>query len=194
MYFVLKIVAGVLYAVGFLICCCILAGSGNTTSLRDKPWIPARFRGDACLRPLFLVLPAFFWPLVLALYLMFLFLKGLFYLVWHLIGSATTCCGIPLPEWWTRIVGDGPAAASSEADLEMGSVVPSTEDEGDDEPDGGKDDTYPVGVRSTGYGESERPPSYTSLRLHRDEDDDDSGEADGLLDKSTEGGREMIGQ
>lgn len=64
----------------------------------------------------------------------------------------------------------------------MGLVDASGEDRvGGVQPDGGAEgsDTL-AGVRCAGSGESERPPSYTSMAP----DEDDSGEADGLLAKN----------
>lgn len=180
------------YTFGFLVVCCVLTELWDDT-LEDRPWIPARVRDDDCLMPLFLVWPAFLWPLAVfipPIAAIVFFIHCVIYLVCNLIREATTCSGIPLPQWWLRTFGDGPAASSSEVDLEMGPVISSTEDEGEGERDGGNVDSNPVGMRSVGSGESERPPSYTSAQLPRDSGEDDSGETDGLLDKSTGGGVE----
>lgn len=91
------------------------------------------------------------------------------------LGSATSCCGIPIPR--SKKQADG-GAADGEApqDLEMGAV----EDEGA-APDGGDDDFDRASVRSAASAESERPPSYASLAPH----EDGGGETDGLLGKGT---------
>lgn len=104
----------------------------------------------------------------------------------NMFRSSTSCCGIPLRR--RRSGSDGAAAAatdaaaSSDPDLEMGPVDTHGEDRvGGVQPDGGADDSDTLaGVRRAGSGESERPPSYTSMPP----DEDDSGEADGLLAKN----------
>jgi hypothetical protein len=168
------------YTFGVVVSCIALTTIYPTARLREKPWIPARARGDACLTPLFFVLPALLWPLT----------PGAF-LVWNLVKSATTCCGFPLPRRLVDRDWNFAAAASSAPDLEMGPVVARAEDGTGSGPDGRKDDSTLAGVRSAGSGESQHPPSYTSLPPN--EDEDDSGEADGLLAKSTSERVEMVG-
>ncbi|KAI3395123.1 hypothetical protein diail_1738 [Diaporthe ilicicola] len=174
------VMISIFYTIGFLVTCCVLAGLGPTAAPRDKPWVPARARGDACLMPLFFVLPAFFWPQVfpaMILGFLYLTLSSLGRGLWSLAGTATSA---------TRRQSDKAAeptaAASSSPDLEMGPVVACGEDGEGDEPDGGVDDSDSAGVRCSGSGESDRPPSYASLPP----DEDGDGEADGLLAKSAE--------
>lgn len=193
-YMVPIIMGIVFYTIGFLMVCLALATAGGGASMREKPWIPALVRGDACLAPLFFVLPALFWPLIFpAILLSFIwfFLRAVAWVAWGLVGPATTCCGIPLP--WRRPGGerDVEAADSSVPDLEMGPVDASAEDGAGGEHGRAKDDSAPDGVRSAGSGESGRPPSYTSLPPN--EDEYDSGEADGLLAKSTPKEMETVG-
>lgn len=154
---------------------------------RDKPWVPALARGDACLTPVFFLLPAIFWPLVFPALILgalgFILYSAAFGL-WSLISpaTATSCCGIPLPRRGGR-AKTAAAAASSPPDLEIAAFVVCGEDGGGElEAGGGKDDSDEVGGRCAGSGESERPPSYTSLPP----EEDDSGEADGLLAKGAE--------
>ena len=177
----LTVALSVGYTFGVVVSCIALTTIYPTARLREKPWIPARARGDACLTPLFFVLPALLWPLT----------PGAF-LVSHLVRSATTCCGFPLPR---RLVGrdwNFAAAAPSAPDLEMGPVVASAAEDGAGSgPGGGKDDSTPAVVRSAGSGESQHPPSYISLPPN--EDEDDSGETDGLLAKSASEQVGMVG-
>lgn len=193
--FLVPIIMGsVFYTFGFLMACLLLATAGGGASMREKPWIPALVRGDACLAPLFFVLPALFWPLVfpaILLCFIWLFLRAVAYVAWGLVGPATTCCGIPFP--WRRpgVHRDVEAADPSAPDLEMGPVDASADDGAGGEHGGGKDDSASDCVRSAGSGESGRPPSYTSLPPN--EDEDGSGEADGLLAKSTSKEMDTVG-
>ncbi|POS73231.1 hypothetical protein DHEL01_v208376 [Diaporthe helianthi] len=182
----------VIHIFGIAVCCHFLNTDVHIgKSARDKPWIPRLVRGDACLAPLFFVWPALFWPLVfpmIPLTFVYFFLKAVINLLWHLVGPATTCCGIPLPRSWSRVYDRVTARpASARIDLEMGSVVARAEGDGGDGPNGGMDDSDTVGacVRAAGSGESQRPPSYTSII--RGENEDGGGETDGLLSKSTNG-------
>lgn len=151
------------YIVGFsvvtvIIMCCACGNYDETeTTQCDPPWVPGITRRDACAMPfypIFFLLPAILWPLVLALGILFVIVAGLCVA----LSSATSCCGIPLPRGKEEAQGDGGAPR----DLEMGAVGPS-EDGGSH--GGGGDD------------ESELPPSYASLAPH----EDGGGETGGLL-------------
>lgn len=183
------IIGSVFYTFGFLLACCVLMGipvGSREVGPRGKPWIPTWARDDACLRPIFFVLPALLWPLVfpaIILAVIYFFLKCLGYMVWNLVSPATTCCGIPLPRRWTGGTDDNAATASSpDPDLEMGPVAACAEDGEGREPGSGVDNSVAADVRSAGSSESERPPSYTSQLP--DEDEDNKRETDGLLAKS----------
>lgn len=188
-YYIPIIIGSVFYTFGFLIACCILAGlpaANGEVDFREKPWIPAWARGDACLRPIFFVLPALLWPLVfpyIILTVIYFFLKCVVYMVWNLVSPATTCCGIPLPRRWSGGTDHNAATASPpSSDLEMGPMVACAEDGEGGEAVSGVDNLDLANVRSAGSGESERPPSYTSQPP--DEGEDDKRETDGLLAKS----------
>jgi hypothetical protein len=181
------VIISILYTFVFVVACGAMASTVNfptSGGLGDRPWIPARARRDACLAPIFFILPALFWPVT-----------PWVILGWKLVKSSTTCCGIPLPRRWIEPVQrDGimaAAAASAESssyDLEMGPVVTGTQGgAATGEPGGGRgnDDPTVAGVCSADSGGSEQPPSYNSLAPS--EDDDDSGETDGLLSKGTSG-------
>lgn len=177
----------VVYIVGFVIATLILfarAHEPETKSTRwSQPWVPAVTRRDACAMPLFPVfflLPAILWPLVLAWCVLVLVGTGL----WLTLGTATTCCGIPIPRRLkTEDDGDGDGG-EEQRDLEMGEVEGG---EAGDSPVGGgggvgdevNSDQASVCSASSSSG-SERPPSYSSLAP----DEDGDGETDGLLDKN----------
>lgn len=171
----------VVYLVGFLIATyLILLGAYDSemkASKWDKPWVPAVTRRDACAMPFFPVfylLPAILWPLVVAFSILVLIASGL----WMTLGSATSCCGIPLPR---KKQAEGASVGGEEArDLEMGAVA-----DGDGEDAGAPDGGGEVGsedrdsVRSAASAESENPPPYTSVAP----DEDGDRETDGLLGK-----------
>ncbi|KAL1876442.1 hypothetical protein Daus18300_002686 [Diaporthe australafricana] len=185
-YTILIVILSVSYVLGILWGAMVLRLTYPTVAPRDKPWVPALARGDACLTPVFFLLPALFWPLVfpaLALGALGFILYSAAYGLWSLISpaTATSCCGIPLPRRDGKAKAAAAAASSSSPDLEMGAVVACGED-GGGEAGGGEDGSDEVGGRCAGSGESERPPSYTSLPL----DEDESGEADGLLAKGAQ--------
>lgn len=94
------------------------------------------------------------------------------------LGSATSCCGIPIPRSKKQAEGGG-GDGETPRDLEMGAIA-----DGEDRgaaPDGGDNDSDRASVRSAASAESERPPSYASLVPH----DDGGGETDGLLGQCT---------
>lgn len=189
-YLIPIIIVSIFYTFGFLNACCILmevpAGT-REVGLREKPWIPTWARGDACLRPIFFVLPALLWPLVfpyMILTVLYYFLKCVVHIVWNIVSPAasTTCCGIPLPRRWSRGTDQNATTPSPPSpDLEMGPVVAYAGD-GEGGESGSGVDSDPADVRSSASGESERPPSYTSQPPN--EDEDDSRETDGLLTKA----------
>ncbi|KAK7721286.1 hypothetical protein SLS64_001582 [Diaporthe eres] len=170
----------VVYLVGFLIATfLILLGAYDAetkASKWDKPWVPAVTRRDACAMPFFPVfylLPAILWPLIVAFSILVLIASGL----WMTLGSATSCCGIPLPR---RNQHSGTSGSSEEArDLEMGAVADG-EDVG--APDAGEEvgseDRASVG--SVASAESEDPPPYAYVAP----DEAGDRETDGLLGKS----------
>ncbi|KAK7722060.1 hypothetical protein SLS63_009341 [Diaporthe eres] len=186
------VVISIVYGVGVLVCALILRCANHPAGPGEASWVPRWARRDACLTPLFFVLPAFFWPLspaVMTLLILGFFLRaltdGLSGWLCNMFRSSTSCCGIPLPRRRTGSDGAASAAdtpASSDPDLEMGPVDASGEDRvGGVQPDGGAEGSDMLaGMRCAGSGESERPPSYTSMAP----DEDDSGEADGLLAKN----------
>lgn len=187
-YTVPIIVISIFYVVGVLVGGVILRCVSHPAGPGEAPWVPTWARRDACLTPLFFVLPALFWPLLppaAALSVIGFFLRALMGGLWSIVGSSTSCCGIPLPQ--RRSGSDGAAAAADaaaapEPDLEMGPVDACGEHRvrGVQPGDGVDDSDTLAGVRCAGSGESERPPSYTSMPG----DEDDSGEADGLLTKN----------
>ncbi|KAG8166996.1 hypothetical protein KVR01_002685 [Diaporthe batatas] len=126
----------------------------------DQPWVPGIARRDACAMPffpVFFLLPAILWPLILAGGILLAAGAGLC----MMLSSATSCCGIPLPRGDKKQAGgDGELPG----DLEMGAGSGSAEG-GDGRAAEGSDK------------ESEHPPSYASLGPREDGD----GEADGLL-------------
>lgn len=172
----------IVYVVGFLIATyLILLGvydseTKTKTSKWDKPWVPAVTRRDACAMPFFPVfylLPAILWPLVVAFAVLVLIVSGL----WVTLGSATSCCGIPLPG---NKQAESDSGDDDEArDLEMGAVADG-EDGGT--PGGGEqvgsEDRASTG--SSGSAETEDPPPYASVASEEDGD----RETDGLLGKS----------
>lgn len=185
-YTVPIVVISIFYVVGVLVGCSYLRCVSYAADPGEARWVPAWARRDACLTPLFFALPAFFWPLlppVMALCVAAFFLRALADGLWNMVRSSTSCCGIPLPRRRSGSDGADAAAAaaadSSDPDLEMGPVDACGEHLARGvQPDGGVDDCDTLaGVRGAGSGESERPPSYTSIPP----DEDDSGEADGLL-------------
>lgn len=185
------VVISIFYVLGVLMGCSILRCVSHPAGPREAQWVPAWARRDACLTPLFFVLPALFWPLlppVMALFIGGFFLRaltdGLWNGLWNIVGSSTSCCGIPLPQRRSESIeaGAAGAAASSDPDLEMGPVDACDEHRvGGVQPDGAADDSDTLTVvRCAGSGESERPPSYTSMPP----EEDGSGEGDGLLTKN----------
>lgn len=170
----------VVYLVGFLIATfLILLGaydSETQASKWDKPWVPAVTRRDACAMPFFPVfylLPAILWPLIVAFSVLVLIASGL----WMTLGSATSCCGIPLPR---KKQAEGSSGGSEEArDLEMGAVADGEDGgpPGDGEAAGDEDRNS---VRSAASAESEDPPPYVSVA----HDEAGGRETDGLLGKS----------
>lgn len=171
----------VVYVVGFLIATyLILLGaydSETKASKWDKPWVPAVTRRDACAMPFFPVfylLPAILWPLVVAFSILVLIASGL----WMTLGSATSCCGIPLPR---KKQAEGASGGGEEArDLEMGAVADGEDGgapRGSGEEVGSEDRDS---VRSAASAESENPPPYASVAP----DEDGDRETDGLLGKS----------
>ncbi|KAG6366114.1 hypothetical protein INS49_000290 [Diaporthe citri] len=169
----------IVYVVGFLIAAfLILLGaydSETKASKWDKPWVPAVTRRDACAMPFFPVfylLPAILWPLVVAFAVLVLIVSGL----WMTLGSATSCCGIPLPGK-KEDEGAGGGGGEEARDLEMGAVA---DGEDGDAPGGGEEaDSDRDSVRSAVSAGSERPPPYTSVAPEEDGD----RETDGLLGK-----------
>lgn len=169
----------VVYVVGFLIATyLILIGAHDpetkaSSSKWDKPWVPAVTRRDACAMPFFPVfylLPAILWPLVVAFAVLVLAVSGLR----MTLGSATSCCGIPLPR---KEREEGAGGGGEEArDLEMGAVADG--EDGDAGEEVGTEDRASVG--SAASTESEHPPPYTSVAP----DEDGDTEMDGLLGKS----------
>lgn len=168
------------YIFGFIITAFITIGHAHDSETKitkwDQPWVPSITRRDACAMPFFpffFFLPAILWPLVLAGWILVLIATGL----WMTLGSASSCCGIPLPK---RKQADGDGGGGEAArDLEMGAVDDSGEH--GDAPGGGDGDSDGASVRSATSAKSERPPSYASLEPREDAD----GETDGLLGQST---------
>lgn len=149
-----------IYIVGFLITAVIITQNAHDSETKttkwDQPWVPGITRRDVCAMPffpIFFLLPAILWPLILASGILVMIAAGLC----MVFSSATSCCGIPLPR------GDEQGEGDSEGnrDLEMGPIRSA---EGGDATGGGDD-------------ESEHPPSYASLGPRQDGD----GETDGLL-------------
>lgn len=176
----------IVYVVGFLIATyLILVGAHESdsetkasSSKWDKPWVPAVTRRDACAMPFFPVfylLPAILWPLVVAFAVLVLAVSGLR----MTLGSATSCCGIPLPR---KEREEGAGGGGEEArDLEMGAVGDGEDGSapgGDGGEEVGSEDRASVG--SAASAESEHPPPYTSVAP----DEDGDRETDGLLGKS----------
>lgn len=153
------------YVVGFFLATLSIMGAGldSETNQRtwDRPWVPDITRRDICAMPfypIFFLLPAIIWPLVLAVLILFLICAGLWLFVGLVLSSATSCCGIPLPH---NDKGQADGDGEPPQDLEMGAV--GSAEDGD--ATGGGDD------------ELEHPPSYASLVPREDGD----GETDGLL-------------
>lgn len=169
----------IVYIIGFVIAawiilCQALRGDGKTAKW-DQPWVPAVTRRDAAAMPffpVFLLLPAILWPLVVAFSVLVLIVSGL----WLTLGSATSCCGIPLPRKKGAEAGaDGEAAP----DLEMGAVADG--EDGGTAVGGEGVSSDRASELSSASAESERPPPYASVAP----DEDGEGETDGLLAKST---------
>lgn len=168
----------VVYIIGFVIAawiilCQVFPGDGKTANW-DLPWVPAVTRRDAAAMPffpVFLLLPAILWPLVVAFFVLVLIVSGL----WLTLGSATSCCGIPLPNKKQAEASETEAVP----DLEMGAVAGG---EGGDAPGGGGESgSNRASELSSASTESERPPPYASVAP----DEDGEGETDGLLAKGT---------
>lgn len=168
----------IVYIIGFVIAAwiilCMVFPGGKTTKW-DQPWVPAVTRRDAAAMPffpVFLLLPAILWPLVVAFSVLVLIVSGL----WLTLGSATSCCGIPLPNKKEAEAGGDSEPAR---DLELG-VVAGGEDGG--APGGGEEaGSDRASELSSASAESERPPPYDSVAP----DEDGERETDGLLAKST---------
>lgn len=172
----------IVYVVGFLIATyLILLGvydseTKTKTSKWDKPWVPAVTRRDACAMPFFPVfylLPAILWPLVVAFAVLVLIVSGL----WVTLGSATSCCGIPLSR--NKQDDDGDGGGEEARDLEMGVVA-----DGEDGSAPGSGEEVGSGdgpsVGSVASIETEEPPPYASVAPEEDGD----RETDGLLGKN----------
>lgn len=146
----------------------------------DKPWVPAITRRDGAAMPfypMFLLLPAILWPLVVAGFILVLILSGLFLVLGSALGSATSCCGISLLSQTEQAEAGEPTR-----DLELGAVAAGGEGGvpgGGGEEEAGSDR---ASVRSAVSAESELPPPYASVAP----DEDGEGETDGLLRKSAE--------
>lgn len=177
----------IVYIVGFVLAAWIILlniyDKEKKTYKWDKPWVPAITRRDAAAMPffpVFLLLPAILWPLLVAGCILVLILSGL----WLTLGSATSCCGIPL-SGKKEAKASGDSDSDTTRDLELGDVA---DGEGGDAPGGGGEEE--VGpdratVRSAASIESERPPPYASVAP----DEDGEGETDGLLRKGDTIGR-----
>lgn len=171
----------IVYIIGFVFATSVIMQHAHDPETKtykwDQPWVPGITRRDACAMPffpIFFLLPAILWPLVLAFGILVLAIAGL----WMTLGSATSCCGIPIPRSKKQAEGDG-GDAETPRDLEMGAVA-----DGEDRraaPDSGDDNSDRASVRSAASAESERPPSYASLAPY----ENGGGETDGLLDQST---------
>lgn len=173
---VTTILLSIVYGIGFIV---MLWGikrkvydSKTKTATWDQPWVPAATRRDAAAMlffPVFLLLPAILWPLVMACWILMLMVSGLSLT----LGTADSCFGIPLPHK-KQAEADGEDSAMTR-DLELGAVA------GDRSiPEGGEEvDTDRASVGSAASAKSERPPSYTSAAP----DEENEGETDGLLDK-----------
>lgn len=170
----------IIYIIGFIIAARIIfgqvyPGDGKTANW-DLPWVPAVTRRDAAAMPffpVFLLLPAILWPLVVAGFVLVLVVSGLCVT----LGSATSCCGIPLPR--KKEAESGGDSSETAPDLEMGTVA-GGEDGG--APGGGEEVVSDrASELSSASAESERPPPYASVAP----DDDGEGETDGLLAKGT---------
>lgn len=167
----------IVYIVGFVITAFIIFGHAHDRETKtmkcDQPWVPGITRRDACAMPffpVFFLLPAILWPLVLAGWILVLIASGL----WMTLGSATSCCGIPLPHSRKQAEGDG-GDGGAPRDLEMGAV------ESEGATGGVDDDSDLASGHSAASTNSEGPPSYASLEAREDGD----GETDGLLGQST---------
>lgn len=170
----------IIYIIGFIIAARIIfgqvyPGDGKTANW-DLPWVPAVTRRDAAAMPffpVFLLLPAILWPLVVAGFVLVLAVSGLCVT----LGSATSCCGIPLPR---KKEAESGGSSETAPDLEMGAVAVG-EDGG--APGGGGEDVGSdrTSELSSASAESERPPPYASVAP----DEDGEGETDGLLAKGT---------
>lgn len=168
----------IVYIIGFVIAAWIILrqvfpGDGKTANW-VLPWVPAVTRRDAAAMPffpVFLLLPAILWPLIVAAFVLALILSGL----WVTLSSATSCCGIPLPNMKEGEAGEGETAP----DLEMGAVAGGEEGGA---PGGGEGiGSDGASELSSASAESERPPPYASVAP----DEDGEGETDGLLAKGT---------
>lgn len=178
----LSIVLIVAYVIGFLIATLIIFNHAQDPETKqtkwDQPWVPAVARRDACAMlffPVFFLLPAILWPLVVAGWILVLIVSGL----WLTLGSATSCCGIPLPRKEQAEGGGGEDATPR--DLEMGDVAGG--EDGDASGGDGQAGSDQASVSSAAASaESERPPPYASL----EPDEGGERETDGLLGKGAE--------
>lgn len=168
----------IVYVIGFVIAAwiilCQVFPNGKTTNW-DQPWVPAITRRDAAAMPffpVFLLLPAILWPLVVAFSVLVLIVSGL----WLTLGSATSCCGIPLPR---KKEAEAGADGETAPDLEMGAVADG--EDGGTAVGGEEVGSDRASELSSASAESERPPPYASVAP----DEDGEGETDGLLTKST---------
>lgn len=169
----------IVYIIGFIIAARIIfgqvyPGDGKTANW-DLPWVPAVTRRDAAAMPffpVFLLLPAILWPLVVAGFVLVLVVSGLCVT----LGSATSCCGIPLPR---KKEAESGGSSDTAPDLEMGAVAGGEEGGA---PGGGEEVVSDrASELSSASAESERPPPYASVAP----DEDGEGETDGLLAKGT---------
>lgn len=174
----------IVYIFGFIVSAWIILSNiydkEKKTYKWDKPWVPAITRRDGAAMPfypIFLLLPAILWPLVVAGFILVLIVSGLFIVLGSALGSATSCCGISL---LSRVEQGEAGGDETTRDLELGVVaggeaggVPA----GGGEEEAGSDR---ASVRSAVSAESELPPPYASVAPEEDGD----GETDGLLRKS----------
>lgn len=171
----------IVYIVGFVLAAWIILASiydkETKTYKWDKPWVPAITRRDAAAMPffpMFLLLPAILWPLLVAGFI----LTGIVLGLGVTLGSATSCCGIPLSGKKEAEAGGGNDSDTTR-DLELGAVA--DVENGGVPGDGGEEEvgSDQASVRSAASAESERPPPYASVAP----EEDGEGETDGLLRK-----------
>lgn len=177
----LSIVLIIAYVIGFLIATLVIFSNTQDPETKktkwDQRWVPAVTRRDACAMPffpVFFLLPALLWPLVVAGWILILVVSGL----WLTLGSATSCCGIPLPR--KKQAEGGGGEDGTPRDLEMGDVAGG--EDGDAPGVDGEAGPDQTSVSSAASAESEHPPPYASLAS----DEVGERETDGLLVKGAE--------